>query len=157
MAVFELIGEMSKLFGKEVFQKQLEGLFLSYLSNTAASVRDMGVRKSRELAEKFKGDWIMTTFIPKVNEIYNVDKQGYNYRMCCLSSLQQIVPFITKEQVAQQVVPIFLKAMKDPIPNVRFTVAKIILKCKSQLDAGIVASQIAPVLKEMTSDPDRDV
>jgi len=126
MAVFELIGEMSKMFGKEVFQKQLEGLFLTYLSNTAASVRDMGVKKARELAEKFKGEWVLATFIPKVIEIYNVDKQGYNYRMCCLSSLYQIIPFISKEQVAHHVIPIFLKAMKDPIPNVRFTVAKLV-------------------------------
>ena len=126
MAVFELIGELSKLFGKEVFQKHLESIFLSYLSNTAASVREMGVKKSKELAEKFKGDWVMSAFIPRVIESYNVDKQGYNYRMCCLMSLQQVIGLITKEQIAQHVIPIFLKAMKDPIPNVRFTVAKII-------------------------------
>lgn len=157
MAVFELIGEMSKMFGKETFQKHLESVFLSYLSNTAASVREMGVKKAKELAEKFKGDWVMSTFVPKVIETYNVDKQGYNYRMCCLMSLQAIIPFITKEQISSHVIPIFLKAMKDPIPNVRFTVAKILQKSKSQLDAGAVASQIIPGLKEMTSDSDRDV
>ncbi len=59
-------------------------MFLSYLSNTAASVRDMGVKKAKELADKFKGEWIMSTFVPKIIETYNVDKQGYNYRMCCL-------------------------------------------------------------------------
>lgn len=87
MAVFELIGEMSKFFGKEVFQKHLEGVFLSYLSNTAASVRETGVKKARELADKYKGEWVMGTYIPKVIETYNVDKQGYNYRMTCLMSL----------------------------------------------------------------------
>jgi len=57
------------------------------MSNTAASVRDTGVRKVKELADKYKGDWVMSSFIPKVVEIYNTDKQGYNYRMTCLSSL----------------------------------------------------------------------
>jgi len=47
--------------------------------------------------------------------------------------------------------------MKDPIPNVRFTVAKILKQVKPQLDSGIVSSQIIPGLKEMTSDSDRDV
>ncbi len=88
MAVFELISELGKLFTKEVFQKHIEGLFLSYLSNTAASVRETGVRKVKELAEKYKAEWIMGSFIPKVVETYNIDKQGYNYRMCCLQSLQ---------------------------------------------------------------------
>lgn len=157
MAVFELIGEMSKMFGKEVFQKHLEVVFLSYLSNTAASVRDTGVRKARELADKFKGDWVVATFIPKVVETYNVDKQGYNYRMCCLSSLQSIITHITKEQVVQHIIPVFLKAMKDPIPNVRFTIAKIVQKTKPLFDPAVVSSQLVPVLKEMTSDSDRDV
>jgi len=95
--------------------------------------------------------------VPRIIENYNVDKQGYNYRMCCLQSLAQVVPLMSKEQVATHVLPIFLKAMKDPIPNVRFTIAKIIQKTKSQIDASIVSSQIMPALKEMTNDTDRDV
>ena len=74
MAIFELIGELSKLFGKELFIKHLESIFLSYLTNTAASVREMGIKKSRELADKFKSEWIMANFIPKVIDNYNVDK-----------------------------------------------------------------------------------
>jgi len=74
MAVFELIGDLSKLYGKDVFTKHLESIFLTYLSNTAASVREMGIKKARELAEKFKADWINSSFIPRVVEMFNVDK-----------------------------------------------------------------------------------
>jgi serine/threonine-protein phosphatase 2A regulatory subunit A len=74
MAVFELIGDLSKAFGREVFTKHLESIFLTYLTNTAASVREMGIKKSREIAEKFKADWIVTNYIPKVVENYNIDK-----------------------------------------------------------------------------------
>ena len=59
-------------------------------------------------------------------ENYNTDKHGYNYRMCCLMSLQQILPYLAKDQITSQVLPIFQKAMKDPVPNVRFTIAKIL-------------------------------
>ena len=74
MSVFELIGDLSKAYGKEIFSKHLESIFLSYLTNTAASVREMGIKKSKELAEKFKADWILSGFIPKVIENYNIDK-----------------------------------------------------------------------------------
>ena len=47
--------------------------------------------------------------------------------------------------------------MKDPIPNVRFTVAKILKQAKSLLDPNIMASTILPGLKDMTNDSDRDV
>jgi serine/threonine-protein phosphatase 2A regulatory subunit A len=47
--------------------------------------------------------------------------------------------------------------MKDPIPNVRFTVAKLLKQSKSYIDGSVMQSQIIPGLKEMTNDPDRDV
>ena len=156
-SVFELIGDMSKLFGKDQFQKHLEGIFLTYLTNTAASVRDTGIQKSSELAEKFKGDWVISSFIPKVIENYNIDKQGYNYRMCSLNSLAAIIPNLSKEQVTQHIVPLLLKAMKDPIPNVRFCTSKIIATHAKSFDAGILQGQLVPALKEMAGDSDKDV
>ena len=149
MAVFELVGDLSKQFGKDLFQKHLESIFLSYLSNTAASVREIGIKKSREIAEKFKADWIMSSYIPRVTEMFNIDKQGYNYRMCCLHSLEAVMPFLNKEQVSQHVIPNFCKAMKDPIPNVRFTVAKILHKMRTYIDTGIYGQQVCPILKEL--------
>ncbi len=67
------------------------------------------------------------------------------------------MPYIGKEQVTTLLVPIFLKAMKDPIPNVRFCVAKIIHKMKGMYDAQILNQQIVPILKEMSTDTDKDV
>src|SRR5690242_4675730 len=63
MGVFELVGDLSKMFGKDVFVKHLESIFLTYLTNTAASVRDMGIKKSREIAEKYKSEWILSSFL----------------------------------------------------------------------------------------------
>jgi len=126
MGVFELIAELGFIFGKEVFCKNLQSIFMGYLTNTAASVRQMGIEKSAILAQNFKQDWIMSEYIPVVNNHYTVDKKGYNYRMCCLNSLAAVMPFIMKDQITQHVIPLFLKATKDDIPNVRFCVSKII-------------------------------
>ena len=43
MAIFELIGELSVAFGVEIFERSLEPIYMQYLTNTAASVRMMGV------------------------------------------------------------------------------------------------------------------
>jgi len=43
MAVFDLIGTLGVLFGKEIYQAKLSGIFMGYLHNTAASVRKMGI------------------------------------------------------------------------------------------------------------------
>lgn len=126
MGVFELIANLGLLYGKEIFVKNLQSIFMGYLTNTAASVRQMGIEKSALLAQNFKQDWIMDSYIPTVSQHYSVDKKGYNYRMCCLNSLAAVMPFITKDQTTQHIIPIFVKATKDDIPNVKFCVSKII-------------------------------
>ena len=45
----------------------------------------MGIDKSAILAEQFKQDWVINEFIPVVQKHYDIDKKGYNYRMCCLA------------------------------------------------------------------------
>lgn len=39
MGVIELVGDLSVKFGKDVFVKHLESIFMQYLTNTAAAVR----------------------------------------------------------------------------------------------------------------------
>ena len=74
MATFELIGSLSITFGIEIFTRSLEGIFFQYLTNTAASVREMGVKQVKSMATSFGVEWITTTLIPKVVESYNVEQ-----------------------------------------------------------------------------------
>lgn len=70
---------------------------MTYLTNTAASVREMGILKAKDLAATFKSDWILSNFVPKVVDNYNQDKQGYNYRMASLQSLAAVMPHLQKD------------------------------------------------------------
>ena len=157
MAVFELLADLAIIFGKESFKKHLSTIFMGYLTNTAASVRDMGVEKSGVLAKTFKEEWIMNEFIPVVINHYTVDKKGYNYRMCCLQSLAAVMPYVMKDKITQHIVPIYEKGCKDDIPNVKFCVSKIIIKNKEFIDQSVYMSKIVPHLKEMATDSDKDV
>ena len=100
MAVLELVAFLSLKFGLETYKKYFENIFMSYLTNNAASVRNMGVEQSKLLAQEFKNDWIVNNYLPEVNKLYHVDKKGYNYRMCCLESLAAVMPYRDKGQVS---------------------------------------------------------
>ncbi len=50
MAVIELVGDLSIKFGRDVFIKCLEVIFMQYLTNTAAAVREMGIAKVKQMA-----------------------------------------------------------------------------------------------------------
>jgi serine/threonine-protein phosphatase 2A regulatory subunit A len=157
MGVFEVIADLAIIFGKDVFSKCLQQIFMGYLTNTAASVRTMGINKSSVLAQSFKSDWVMNEYIPVVTNHYTVDKKGYNYRMCCLNSLASIMPFIQKDQITQHLLPIFLKATRDDIPNVKFCVSKIIHQQRQFIDPNVFSNQLMGPLKEMSNDQDKDV
>ena len=73
MAVFETVGDYSVKFGKDVFMKQLEPLFMSYFTNTAASVREMGIAKSEYIAKEFGSAWIAEVFVPKLTKTFEED------------------------------------------------------------------------------------
>ena len=75
MGVFELIADLALIYGKELFNKHLMAIFMGYLTNTAASVRQMGILKSFDLAKTFKTDWVMNEYIPVVINHYSVDKK----------------------------------------------------------------------------------
>jgi len=55
------------------------------------------------------------------------------------------------------VIPIFLKATKDDIPNVKFCVSKIINHQRQYIDANVFSNQLMGPLKEMSNDVDKDV
>lgn len=58
--------------------------------------------------------------------MYNEEKKGYNYRMCCLYSLAAVMPNVRPEEISSSIVPIFKRACEDDIPNVKFCVARVI-------------------------------
>jgi len=46
MAIFEFIGDISMKLGLRAFEASLESIFFQYVTNTAASVRCTGIKKS---------------------------------------------------------------------------------------------------------------
>jgi hypothetical protein len=50
MGMVELVGDLSVKFCKDVFVKSLEPIFMQYLTNTAAAVREMGITKVKQMA-----------------------------------------------------------------------------------------------------------
>ena len=97
MSVFELLADFAIIFGMETYTTHLQTIFMGYLTNTAASVRQMGITKSGILAAAFKNEWVMNEYIPVVINHFSLDKKGYNYRMCCLNSLAAVLPYVMKD------------------------------------------------------------
>lgn len=65
--VFELYAFLGVEFGKDIFEKRgINDKFFTYLQNTAAAVRELGIQKSEELGSALGREWIIQDYIPKV-------------------------------------------------------------------------------------------
>ena len=95
--------------------------------------------------------------IPQVIESYNVDQQGYNYRMCALETLSAVMPVLSKEIITELIVPVVVKACGDRIPNVQFCVARIIKANVTKFDAEVFNVKVMPKLRDMVGEADKDV
>merc|ERR1712166_448804 len=105
MAVIELVGDMAIKFGKDCFLKFLEPIFMQYLNNTAAAVREMGISKVVKMAEQFHDTWVIGFFVPAIIEQYNKDKIAFHYRMACLQSLSSVMGTLKKDQIVDKIIP----------------------------------------------------
>ena len=91
---------------------------MTYLTNSAASVREMGNKMVEEMAVAFKDDWIKDNFLPSVIETYNTEKVSFNIRMACLEAMSAVMPAASLNVVKELIVPTLKKALEDKIPNV---------------------------------------
>lgn len=160
-AVFELIGSLAHIYDLNTYQRHLHDIFMNYLNKqTAAEVRNVGIEQSARLAKLFKEQWVCEVYIPPVTKMYAVardEKKGYNYRMCCLKSLAAVMPYIGKDEITKFIIPTFVMATKDDIPNVKFCVARIIHEQREFIDANVFSNQLSGALKDMSVDSDKDV
>ena len=61
--------------------------------------------------------------------------------MCCLNSLSVVLEYIKNpDVVTQKIIPIFLKACKDDIPNVKFCVSRIIHDKRAYIDNNVYSN-----------------
>jgi len=157
LAVVTLVSNLAVQFGKEFYAKNLETIFLLFLTDTASTVRDIGTEKLQLLANEFKADWVINGYLPKAVELLNKEKLGYLHRTAALSSIASLTVALSKEQIGIHLIPILLKYCKDPIANVKFCLAKLLAKIIPKLDAQTLNSKVKPMLAEMANDPDKDV
>lgn len=77
--------------------------------------------------------------------------------MTCLFCINLITEPCGPEIATKCLLPSVLLLATDPVANVRFNVAKTLQKITPFVEAGVVETQIKPVLEKLNADTDVDV
>ncbi|KAF4654026.1 hypothetical protein FOL47_010172 [Perkinsus chesapeaki] len=162
LAVIQQMPKLAGLFGPELFQQKLEGLFLSSLNDSVYSVREAVIDNIQPISEVFGAQWTEEHLLPKIVEQYHqVQGQGYSGRLTTLQALPRLTYVMSSEQVEQHIMPVLVKATKDPVPNVRFTACECLIWMleNHKLDNPMMVTQsLEPTVKDVLAhEKDADV
>lgn len=154
--VYTTLAQLGTTYGIDTFRNHIEPLYINYLSDSVASVRHAGAEGLRLLIQAFGNNWILSYLVPKIQTIIFQNKCSYLTKLCGLESLEICGEYLDAKQMNDSIIPIFIKCLKDKIPNVRFYTIKVCQKIYNNFDA-IGKEKICSIIKTLYTDEDTDV
>ncbi|KDQ07680.1 hypothetical protein BOTBODRAFT_59815 [Botryobasidium botryosum FD-172 SS1] len=160
-AIIEYIPLLATQLGVKFFDEQLGNLCMSWLGDNVYSIRESATINLRKLTEVFGVEWARGTIVPKVLQMGS--HPNYLFRMTTIFAITTIAPTLTLEIIRDNVLATVIALVKDPIPNIRFNVAKslevlaLTLANKGAEGHDVAQRRIVPAVETLRNDPDADV
>lgn len=159
-AIIEYIPLLAKQLGVAFFDEQLGNLCMSWLGDNVYSIRESATVNLRKLTDVFGVDWARQTIVPKVLQMGT--HPNYLYRMTTIFAITSLAPSLTPPVIQENVLATVLSLVQDPIPNIRFNVAKCLevlaISLATTPEGNEVAkTRVVPALQQLKGDSDPDV
>ncbi|KAK6516893.1 hypothetical protein TWF506_006777 [Arthrobotrys conoides] len=122
LAIIEYIPLLASQLGVEFFDEKLGGLCMGWLGDTVFSIREAATLNLKKLTEVFGVEWAKSTIIPKVMNMGT--HPNYLYRMTTCFAISTLAPVVSLSVIQENILPVITGLVEDPIPNIRFNVAK---------------------------------
>lgn len=159
LAIIENIPLLAGQLGAAFFDEKLGNMCMAWLGDCVFSIREAASANLRKLTEVFGVEWAKTMLIPKI--LTRASHSSYLYRMTTIFTIANIAHAVTPEVLKDFVEPTIRGLASDPVPNIRFNVAKayevLIPILKKQELHNLVMDNVKPALMKLNEDTDIDV
>ncbi|ETV93220.1 hypothetical protein H310_12816 [Aphanomyces invadans] len=155
LAIIEFIPTLASQLGVLYFEEHLMEMCMGWLCDVVFSIREAATLNLQRLAQHFGVAWTQNHIVPRIVSMHV--NANYLYRMISLHAAKVLAPLLTSDQIQQSILPLVLQLASDPVPNIRFNVAKALETMSGQLDSAAKEAHVVPALHTLTNDPDGDV
>ena len=100
-------------------------------------------------------EWAAKELIPDVLRTHV--HSNFLFRMTALSLITSLASSVGTTILCGTMLPIVLRMGSDPVPNIRFNVAKTLQALLPLFETAVVQQQVKPRLFEPSEDADKDV
>ncbi|KAK9686470.1 protein phosphatase 2A structural subunit [Basidiobolus ranarum] len=133
---------------------------MSWLNDSVYSIRTAATINLQKLTEVFGAEWAKQTILPEV--LAMAAHPNYLYRMTTISALTTMASAVTPQMIKESILPTIVGLISDPVPNIRFSVAKSLETLFPLLKASpetttIADDEVKPALLQLSEDSDVDV
>lgn len=154
LAIIENIPILTKELGKQVFESKLHEIVITSLDDSIFAIREAASKCLSELVTLFGDEWAQSVVIPKMTDLAN--SGSYLKRITCLNIATELIE--RENYSLSEFLTIVNNLGKDPVPNVRFNVAKTLGRVKTPKNLTMSETNIVKnCLNELKKDEDRDV
>ncbi|KAL7546209.1 hypothetical protein ACHAWF_009549 [Thalassiosira exigua] len=155
LAVIERIPLLAKQLGEEFFTDRLLTLCVGWLGDDISSIRVAAAAGLKELTSLLGTEWSVRNLLPRVKRV--AEHPSYLRRTNAVRACALMASAMDPPAAQHEALPLLLEMHCDPVPNVRFNVAKGLGELGPRYGRTVYEGQIGPVLALMREDPDRDV
>ncbi|KAI8867079.1 ARM repeat-containing protein [Ramicandelaber brevisporus] len=159
-AIIKHLPLLANQLGREFFDQALNSMCIKWLTDNVCAVRDIATSNLSKLTTIFGIEWTKHNLLPHIIE--QSSNQNYLYRITSVFAATTIGLSIEPEVVKEHILPILGNLINDPIPNIRFNIAKSIEQLSPLLmskpeTAEYLTGEVANALQKLTTDEDIDV
>lgn len=154
LAIMEHIPQLAKRLSPEFFEDKLCELCTKWLEDQVFTVRFAACTTLSRLVEVYGQAWGAKHIVPKVVAVGA--NASCSARLTAVQAMKEIAP-VGGTDILDQILPSVLKLAEDPVPNVRFNVAKTISAMIATASPEIRSQKLAPAIEKLLKDTDTDV
>ncbi|KAH8246983.1 hypothetical protein KR032_006112, partial [Drosophila birchii] len=155
LAIVEYMPKLAGQLGPEFLEKKLRDLCQRWLNDHVFAIREAAALNIKKLVQQFGVPWAEQAIIPIILGLSR--NKNYLYRITCLFCLNVMAEVCGTDITTRLLLPTVLLLAFDSIANVRFNVAKTLLKISSHLPARVIQEKVKPILDKLKADTDADV
>jgi serine/threonine-protein phosphatase 2A regulatory subunit A len=148
--VVELLPQIASLIGKERFEAKLLRELPRWVEDSVCSIREAMFEAVLELARIFGNSWASGLMDPVLRTFST--HVVFTKRMTALVGAEKLVSVLGLRKTTE----LLLKMSADPVPNIKFCVAKAFKSFAGQLD-GELKDRVVRAMEELGRDNDFDV
>ncbi|VDM27774.1 unnamed protein product [Toxocara canis] len=151
LAIVDFMPLLAAQLGQEFFDDKLLPLCMAWLTDHVYAIREAATGILKQLTEKFGADWALKQVIVLAKD------SNYLRRMACLFCFNTLCEAIGPDNTLKEILPVVQQLSEDHVPNVRFNVAKTLLRIGRVIDQGSINTHVKPLLAKMCNDGEFDV